>query len=254
MHSKVIQLCFSVAQLYLTLCNPMNCSTPGFPVLHHLLELTQTPVHWVGDAIQSSCPLSSLSPLPSIFTSIRVFSNESALHIRWPKYWSFSIIPSTEYSGLISFRNDWFWSPCSPSSQKSAPTPWFESINSSALSLPYGPSLWSHSYMTTGKTIALTIWTFVGKKNLKSILFQSLFPYRLLQNIEYSSLCYIVGSCWLPISIYSSVCVLIHNSYFIPPHTLSALVIISLFSMSMALILFCKYVHLYYFLDSTYKQ
>ena len=157
---------------------------------------------------QSSCPLSFLSPLPSIFTSIRVFSHEPALHVRWPKYWSLSISPSTEYLELISFRIDWFWSPCSPrGSQKSAPTPRFESINSSALSLLYGLSLWSHSHMTTGKIIALTIRTSVGKKNLKnnrytymytyvciyvcicihtyiSILFQILFPYRLLQNIK----------------------------------------------------------------------
>ena len=91
-------------------CKPMNCSTPGFPVLHHLPELSQTHVHWVGDAIQPSHPLSSRSPLPSIFPSIRIFSNESALCIRWPKYcsFSFSISPSNEYSGLISFRSDWF--------------------------------------------------------------------------------------------------------------------------------------------------
>ena len=90
-------------------CNPMDCSMPGFPVLHHLPELTQTHVHPIGDAIQPSHPLSSPS-LPSVFPSIRVFSNESALGIRWPKCWSFSfsISPSDEYSGLISFRIDWF--------------------------------------------------------------------------------------------------------------------------------------------------
>ena len=87
----------------------MDCSTPGFPVLHHLLELAQTHVHWVSDALQPSYPLSSLLLLPSIFPSIRVFFNESVLHIRWPKYcsFSFSIRPSSEYSGLISFRIDW---------------------------------------------------------------------------------------------------------------------------------------------------
>ena len=91
------------------LCDPMNRSMPGFPVLHQLLELTQTHVHWVDDSIQPSHPLSSPSPPPSIFPSIRVFSSESVLHIRWPKYcsFSFSIIPSNEYSGLISFRMDW---------------------------------------------------------------------------------------------------------------------------------------------------
>ena len=85
----------------------MDCSTAGFPVHHQLLELAQTHVHQIGDAIQPSYPLSS--PSPSIFLSIRVFSNESVLHIRWPKYWSFSfsISPPNEYSGLISFRMDW---------------------------------------------------------------------------------------------------------------------------------------------------
>ena len=86
----------------------MDCSTPGFPVLHYLLEFGQTHVHWVDDAIQLSHPLSPPSFLPSICPSIRVFSNELALCIRWPKYWSFSISPSSEYLGLISFRVDWF--------------------------------------------------------------------------------------------------------------------------------------------------
>ena len=100
----------SVAQSCLTLCNPMGCSTPGFPVHHQLLELAQTHVHQVSDAIQPSHPLSSPLLLPSIFPSIRVFYNESVLHIRWPKCWSFSfsISPSNEYSELISFRMDWF--------------------------------------------------------------------------------------------------------------------------------------------------
>ena len=99
----------SAAQSCLTLCDPLDCSTPGFPVHHQLLEFTQTHVHWVRDAIQPSHPLSS--PIsPSVFPSIRVFSNESVLHIWWPKYWSFSfsISPSSEYSGLISFKMDWF--------------------------------------------------------------------------------------------------------------------------------------------------
>ena len=88
----------------------MDCSTPGFPLHHQLLELAQTHVHQVGDAIQPSHPASSLLPLPSVFPSIRVFFNESVLPIRWPKYWSFSfnISPCNEYSGLISFRIDWF--------------------------------------------------------------------------------------------------------------------------------------------------
>ena len=99
----------SVAQSCPTLCDPVNCSMPGLSVHHQLLESIQTHVHWVGDAIQPSHPLSPLLLLPSIFPSIRVFSNESALIIRWPKYWSFSfsISPSNEHLGLISFRLDW---------------------------------------------------------------------------------------------------------------------------------------------------
>ena len=100
----------SVAQSSPTLCDPMNRSTPGLPV-HQLPEFTQTHVHRISDAIQPSHSLSSpLLLLPSIFPSIRVFSSELALRIRWPKYltFSFSISPSTEYSGLISFEIDWF--------------------------------------------------------------------------------------------------------------------------------------------------
>ena len=87
----------------------MDCNRPGFPVHHQFLELAQTHVHRVGDAVQLSHPLLSLSPLPSIFLSIRVFSNELVLSIRWSEYWSFScsISFSNEYSGLISFRIDW---------------------------------------------------------------------------------------------------------------------------------------------------
>ena len=84
--------------------HPMDCSIPGSPV-HYLLEFAQIHVHWVSDAIQPSHPLLSPSHL-ALNPNIRVFSKESALHIRWPKYWSFSISPSKEYSGLISFRID----------------------------------------------------------------------------------------------------------------------------------------------------
>ena len=89
----------SVVQSCLTLCNPMNRSTPGLPVHHHLPEFTQTHVHRVGDAIQPSHPLSPLLLLFPIPPSTRVFSSESTLRIRWPKYWSFSfsIIPSKEH-------------------------------------------------------------------------------------------------------------------------------------------------------------
>ena len=86
----------------------MDCSTPGFPALHHLLKPAQTHVRGVGDAIQPSCPLSSPSPPAFNLSHIRVFSNDLALHIRCPEYWSFSFVPPNEYSGLISFRMDWF--------------------------------------------------------------------------------------------------------------------------------------------------
>ena len=106
------------------------------------------------------CPLLLL---PSIFSSIRIFSNESALHIRWPKFWSFtfSISPSRVYSGLIPFRIDWFDLLAVQGTLKSSLAPQFESINFLMLSLLYGPSV--TSYLTAGKTIALTRWTFVGQ-------------------------------------------------------------------------------------------
>ena len=94
----------SVAQLCLTLCDPMDCRMSGFPVRHQLPEFTQTHVHRVSDAIQPSHPLSSLLLLPSIFPSIRVFSNESVLCMRWPKYWSFSF----SISVLPMNIQDWF--------------------------------------------------------------------------------------------------------------------------------------------------
>ena len=109
-NSQVSSVQFSsVTQRCLTLCNPMDCSMPGFPVHHQLPELAQTHVHRVSDATQASHPLSSLL-LPSVFLSIRVFPNESVLRIRWPKYQSFSLnlSPSNEHPGLISFRMDWW--------------------------------------------------------------------------------------------------------------------------------------------------
>ena len=147
-------------------CDPMDCRTPGFPVLHHLLEHAQTHVHWFGNAIQSSHPLSSLFLLPSIFPSKRAFSNELALPIRWPKYWtkywSFSISPFNEYSGLSSSRIDLFGLLAIQGILKNV----LQHHNSKA------SILWcsvffmiqlSYPYMTTGKTIALTIRTFVDK-------------------------------------------------------------------------------------------
>ena len=97
------------SQLCPTLCDPMGCSTPGLPVHRQLLEFTQIHVHGVSDAIQPSHPLLSPSPPAFNLSSIRVFSNESVISIRWPKYWSLSLnfSPSKEYSGLISFGIDW---------------------------------------------------------------------------------------------------------------------------------------------------
>ena len=142
----------------------MDCSTPGFPVHHQLPELAQTHVYWVGDAIQPSYPL--LSPSPSAFNVSQdwVFCNESLLPIRWPKYWSFSlsISPSNEYSGLISFRMDWLDLLAVQWILKSL----LQHHSSKAL-IPWCSAFFivqlSHPYMTTGKTITLTRWTFVGK-------------------------------------------------------------------------------------------
>ena len=107
--SLVIQFS-SVAQSCPTLCDPMNRSTPGLPVHHQLPEFTQTHIHRFGDAIQPSHPLSSPSPPALNLSQHWVFSNESALRIRWPKEWgfSFNLSPSNEHPGLISFRMDWF--------------------------------------------------------------------------------------------------------------------------------------------------
>ena len=107
---KWITIVLSVAKSCPTLCDPMDCSTSGFLVHHQLPELVQTHVHWVGNAIQPSHPLTPSSPSASIFPSIRDLSKESAVLIRWGKYWSFnlSISPYNEYSGLISLKIDWF--------------------------------------------------------------------------------------------------------------------------------------------------
>ena len=121
----------SVTQSCPTLCNPMDCSIPGFPVHHQLQELTQTHVHQVGDAIQPTHPLSSPSHALNL-SQHRIFSDESALHIRWPKYWSFSfsISPSSEHPVLISLRMDWL----DLLVVQGTPTPQFKSINSLVLS------------------------------------------------------------------------------------------------------------------------
>ena len=142
----------------------MNCSTTGFPVLHYLPEFAQTHVHWVDDAIQLSHLLSSPSHLASVFPSIRVFPSESVLRVMWPNYWSFivNISPSSEYSGLISFRIDWFDLLVVQGTLKSLLQ--HHSLKTSILwhSAFFMVQL-SHPCMTTGKTIALTRQTFIGR-------------------------------------------------------------------------------------------
>ena len=164
----ICKFCCSVAQSCPSLCDPMACSMPGFPVLHYLLSLLKLM------SIESVMPSNHLILyyhlllLPSSFPSVRDFPSESALHIRWSKYWSFRISLSNEYSGLISFKIDWFD---------------LLSVQGTLKSLLQHHSLkasvfWcsaflmvhlSHSYITTGKTITLTIWTFASK--VTSLLF-----------------------------------------------------------------------------------
>ena len=136
---------------------------PGFPVHHQLPKLTQTYVHQVGDAIQPSHPLSSPSPAFNL-PSIRVFSNESVLHIGWTKYWSFSfsISPSNEYSGLISFRMDLLDVLAVQGTPKSL-LQHHSSKGSILQCSAFFMVQFSHPYMTTGKTITLTRQTLVGK-------------------------------------------------------------------------------------------
>ena len=152
----------SVAQSCPTLCDPMNCSMPSLPVHHQLPEFTETHV------IKSVMPSSHLilcRPLllPSIIPSIRVFSNESILPIRWPKYWSFSfsISPSNEYSGLISFQMDWLDLFAVQGTLRSLLQHHSSKASILRCSAFFIVQL-SHPYVTTGKTIALARWTFVG--------------------------------------------------------------------------------------------
>ena len=162
----------SVAQLCPTLCNPMDCSMPGLLITNSpsLLKLMSIELMMPSSHFILCHPL--LLP-PSIFPIIRVFSNESALHIRWTKHWSFSfnISPSNEYSGLISFRMDWMDLLTVQGTLKSL----FQQHISKASILPHSAFFivqLSHPYMTTGKTTALTRWTFVGK--VMSLLFNML--------------------------------------------------------------------------------
>ena len=148
MHEFCCCSCCSVTKSRPTLC------------AHHGLQHASLPCHSLCPRVcPTSCPLSqwwcltisSLAPLLlllSVFPSIKVFSNESALHIRWPKYWSFSVSPCSEYSGLINFRIDWFDLLTVQGSQESSPTPQFKSINSLVLNLLYGPTRTSiHDYL-----------------------------------------------------------------------------------------------------------
>ena len=159
-----VQLVSSVTQSCLTHCNPMNRSTLGLPVHHQLPKFTQTHVHRVRDAIQPSHPLLSPSPPALNPSQQQSLSNELTLCMRWPKYWSFSfsISPSKEHPGLISFRMDWLDLLAVQEIRKS-----LLQHHSSKASILRCSSFFtvqlSHPYMTTGKIIASTRWTFVGK-------------------------------------------------------------------------------------------
>ena len=163
----------SVTQSCITICDPMNHSTPGLPVHHQHPEFTQTHIHHVSDAIHPSHPLSSpFPPAPNPSQHQSLF-HESTLLMRWPKYWSFSfsIVPSKEHPGLISFRMDWLDLLEVHGTLKSL----LQHHSSKASVLQHSASFTvqlSHPYMTTGKTIALTRWTFVGK--VMSVLFNML--------------------------------------------------------------------------------
>ena len=182
----------SVTQSHLTLCDLVDCSMPGLPVHHQLLQLAQTHAHRVGNAIQPSYPL--LSPSPPAFNLLitRVFSNESVLHIRWPKYWSisFSISPSNEYLGLISLRIDWFDLLTVQGTLKSL-LQHHSSKASILLRLAFFILQLSHPYMTTGKTIVLSRWIFAGK--VMSLLLNMLF--RLVIAFLPRSKCFLIS--WL---------------------------------------------------------
>ena len=165
----------SVSQSSPTLCDPMDYSMPGLPVHHQVSEFTQTHVHWVSDAIQPCHPLSSPSPAAFNLSQHQSLFNEPVLHIRWPTYWSFSlsISPSNEYSGLIPFRMDWLDLLAVQGTLKS-----LLQHRSSKASILLRSAFFivqlfsSHPYMSTGKTIALTRWSFVGK--VMSLLFNML--------------------------------------------------------------------------------
>ena len=154
----------SVAQLCPALCDPMDCSTPGFPVHHELLELAQAHVHWVGDAIQPSHPLLSPSPPAFNLSEHQGLFQGSVLCIRWPKCWSFnfSIKPSNEYSGLISFRINWLDLLAVQGTLKSLLQHYSSKASILQNSAFFTVQL-SRPCMTTGKIIDLTRQTYFGK-------------------------------------------------------------------------------------------
>ena len=146
----------------------MDCSIPGFPVHHQFLEPAQTHFHQVGDAIQPSCPLSSPSPPAFNLSQHQGLFHESVLRIKWLKYksFSFSISPSNEYSGLISFRID---SPCSPrDSQEFSPTPQFKSINSLALSFLYSPTLIFIKHLLLLYWLRQSLWLYGSQQTVEN--------------------------------------------------------------------------------------
>jgi len=162
----------SVSQLCLTLCDPMDCSTPGLPVHHNSQSLLKL---MFIESVMPSNHLILCRPLlllPSIFPSIRVFSNELVHCIRWPKYWSFSfsIGPSNEYSGLITFSIDWF--DLAVQGTLKSLLQYHSSKGSVLRCSAFFMVQLSHPYMTTGKTIAMTRWAFVGR--VMSLLFNML--------------------------------------------------------------------------------
>ena len=179
-----VSVCFAICSVQLLncvqLCDPTDCSMPGFPVCHRLLEFAQTHIYWVDDAIWPSHPL--LPPSPPAFNLSQhqgLFQRVSSSHqVAKVLSFSFSIGPSNEYSGLISFSMDWLDLFAVQGTLESSPTPKFKSISSSVLSFLYSLALTS---MHVRKTMTLTRWTFVGKVmsllfNMLSRLFIIIFP------------------------------------------------------------------------------
>ena len=174
----------------------MDCSIPGFPVHHQLLELAQTHVSHIGDAFQLSHPLSSPSPTTFNLSQHQGLFSESA-HLRLPKYcFSFSISPSNEYSGFISFKMDWLDLPSVQGTLQSILQHHSSKTSILWFSAFFIPQL-SHPYMTTGKTIALTRWTFVGKVIVLIFSMLSRLSIALLPRSE----CPLISWLWSPSAV-----------------------------------------------------